>query len=256
MAACNFSCYYLPDEFTQRNCIASSRHKGNRDYDVIPYHRTSAYCCAHRLQPDILRAGKAFEYPNILRKPTDYILKRFADGGSRLITLWYAFAITSLFAIPMALLLQSVFAEQNPQLAGVSAILGVLSGLVQAMGLFRWTFLVPSLAAQYNDAASTPATRDAVGVTFHAFHQYIGVAVGEHLGYLFTGTWTITISVMMLSSVIFSPLIGILGIIAAVGIMTGLLEPAGWKPAGMINAMSYILWSLWLIISGIVLILA
>ncbi len=200
--------------------------------------------------------GRTFEYPNILRKPTDYILKRFADGGSRLIALWYAFAITSLFAIPMALLFQSVFAEQNAQLAGVSAILGVLSGLVQAMGLFRWTFLVPTLAAQYNDAAATPATRDAISVVFHAFHQYIGVAVGEHLGYLFTGTWTITISLMMLSSVIFSPLIGILGIIAAVGIMTGLLEPAGWKPAGMINAMSYILWSLWLIISGIVLILA
>jgi hypothetical protein len=38
-------------------------------------------------------------------------------------------------------------------------------------------------AAQYNDAAATPALRDA-GVVFHAFHQYIGVAVGEHLGYL------------------------------------------------------------------------
>src|ERR1044071_5523771 len=78
--------------------------------------------------------GRAFEYPNILRKPTDYILKRFADGGSRLIALWYAFAITALFAIPMALLFQSVFSGQNPQLASVSAILGVLSGLVQAMG--------------------------------------------------------------------------------------------------------------------------
>lgn len=200
--------------------------------------------------------GRAFEYPNILRKPTDYILKRFAAGGSRLIALWYLFALTSLCAIPMALLFQQVFADQNPQLAGVSAILGVLSGLVQAMGLFRWTFLVPKLAEQYNDPAATPAVRDTVGVVFHAFHEYIGVAVGEHLGYLFTGTWSIAVSIMMLSSTVFSPIIGILGIVSAVGIMTGLLEPAGWKPAGMINAMSYILWSLWLIISGIVLILA
>jgi hypothetical protein len=200
--------------------------------------------------------GRAFEYPNILRKPTDYILKRFAEGGSRLIALWYAFAVTALLAIPMALLFQLVFIDQQPQLAAISAIVGVLSGLVQAMGLFRWTFLVPTLAKQYNAGTATPATRDAVAVVFHAFHQYVGVAIGEHLGYLFTGAWTILISVMMFTSPIFSPLLGIFGIISALGIMVGLFEPAGWKPAGAINAISYIVWSLWLVISGVILILA
>ena len=47
-----------------------------------------------------------------------------------------------------------------------------------------------------------------------------------------------------------------LGILEAVGIMTGLLEPAGWKPAGAINAISYIVWSLWLIVAGVILIMA
>ena len=200
--------------------------------------------------------GRAFEYPNILRKPTDYILKRFAEGGSRLIALWYAFAVTALLAIPMTLLFQLIFIDQHPQLAIISAIIGALSGLVQAMGLFRWTFLVPSLAAQYNESAATPATRDAVAVVFHAFHQYVGVAIGEHLGYLFTGAWTILISIMMFTSPIFSPLLGIFGIVSAIGIMVGMLEPAGWKPSGAINAISYILWSLWLVISGVILILA
>lgn len=200
--------------------------------------------------------GRAFEYPDILRKPTDYILKRFSEGGTRLITLWYAFAVTALLAIPMAMLFQQVFVGQQPELASISAILGVLSGLVQAMGLFRWPFLVPTLAAQYNAESATPAARDAVAVVFHAFHQYIGVAIGEHLGYLFTGAWTIVISIMMLSSPIFSPLVGIFGIVSAVGILVGLLEPAGWKPAGAIVAISYVLWSVWLVISGITLILA
>ena len=200
--------------------------------------------------------SRAFEYPDILRKPTDHILKKFSEGGSRLITLWYAFAITALLAVPMALLFQLVFAETQPHFATASAIIGVISGLVQAMGLFRWTFLVPSLAAQYNAPSATPATRDAIAVVFNAFHQYIGIAVGEHLGYLFTGAWTILISVMMFRSPLFSPLLGILGIISALGLLTGLLEPAGWKPAGMINAMSYIVWSLWLIISGVGLLLA
>jgi hypothetical protein len=200
--------------------------------------------------------GRAFEYPDILRKPTDHILKQFAEGGTQLIMLWYAFAVTALLAVPLSLLFQQVFIYQQPQLAAASAIIGVISGLVQAMGLFRWTFLVPTLAAQYNAPATTSATRDAIVVVFNAFHQYIGVAVGEHLGYLFTGAWTILVSVMMFSSAIFHPLIGVLGILSAVGVLVGLLEPAGWKPAGMINAMSYILWSIWLVVSGIALIAA
>ncbi|MFN8451684.1 MAG: DUF4386 domain-containing protein [Anaerolineae bacterium] len=200
--------------------------------------------------------GRAFEYPDILRKPTDHILKRFAEGGSRLIALWYAFAVTALLAIPMALLFQQVFAAEQPALAGASAIIGALSGLVQAMGLFRWTFLVPKLAAQYNAESASQASRDAMTVVFSAFHEYIGVAVGEHLGYLFTGTWTTLIALMMFGSALFSPVLAVVGIVAALGIMTGMLEPFGWKPAGMLNAMSYILWSLWLIASGITLIAA
>jgi hypothetical protein len=64
------------------------------------------------------------------------------------------------------------------------------------------------------------------------------------------------IAVMMFSTPPFTPLLGIIGIVAALGILAGLAEPLGWKPAGAINAASYILWSLWLIISGIVLLVA
>jgi len=198
--------------------------------------------------------ARAFEYPDILRQPTDTILKRFTEGSTRLIVLWYTFAITALVAIPLALLIQQVFADQAPALASASAIMGVLSGLVQGMGLLRWPLLVPMLAAQYH-AAATPEERGAVGVVFNAFHQYIGVVVGEHLGYIFTAAWTILISVMMFASPIFGPIIAVFGIISAVGILAGLLEPAGWKPAGAINAISYILWSLWLIVAGVMLLI-
>lgn len=198
--------------------------------------------------------GRAFEYPDILRKPTDHILTQFAAGGRRLVRLWYAFAMTALLAIPMALLLAAVFDIDYHQLAIVSAIIGVLSGLTQAMGLLRWSLLVPSLASQYTDPKTPPAQRDALVVVFNAFHQYVGVVVGEHLGFLFTAVWTLIIAVMMIGSALFGGLMGALGIVSAVGILAGLLEPAGWKPAGAINAVSYIVWSLWLIIAGIILI--
>lgn len=199
--------------------------------------------------------ARNFSYPDILREPTDVILKRFAAGGNRLITTWYVFAMTALLAIPAAFLVQAVFADQ-PQLGAASAVIGSLSGLVQAMGLLRWPLLVPALAAQYNASGTTPAQQDAIGVVFNAFHQYVGVVVGEHLGYIFTAAWTILLSFMMLNSPLFSPLVALLGIVSAIGILAGLLEPAGWKPAGAINAMSYIVWSLWMIVAGVTLLLA
>lgn len=193
--------------------------------------------------------ARSFSYPDILRQPTETILRRFAAGGPRLVALWYAFAMTALLAIPTAFLVQAVFADQP--LAVPSAVMGTLSGLVQTMGLLRWPLLVPSLAAQYTAADATPAHRDAIGVVFQAFHQYVGVVVGEHLGYIFTAAWTLLICLMLLSSPLFSPLVALLGIVAAVGILVGLLEPAGWSPAGAINAISYLVWSAWMIMVGV-----
>src|SRR5688572_29166598 len=118
--------------------------------------------------------ARAFDYPDVLRKPTDVILKQFIEGGPRLVALWYAFALTALLAIPMALLFQHVFPEQ-PSLAGASALIGALSGLVQGMGLLRWPLLVPSLAAQYMATDASPQQKASVVVVFNAFHQYIGV---------------------------------------------------------------------------------
>lgn len=203
-----------------------------------------------------LSLQRSFEYPDILRKPTDYIFQKFSAGGSRLIGLWYAFMLTGLLFIPIALLVQNVFAAQRPFLAGISGIIGVLAGLVQAFGLIRWTFLVPVLARRYNDPSTSSTAKEAIGVVFEAFHNYAGVAIGEHLGYIFTSAWTIVVSVMMASSPIFGGLLALLGIVAAIGIFIGVFEQSGFKAAGAINAISYLVWSLWMILAGIALILA
>ena len=38
----------------------------------------------------------------------------------------------------------------------------------------------------------------------------------------------------------------------ALGVATGLLEPAGWALAGTINAFSYLAWAVWLMVVGMV----
>ena len=196
-----------------------------------------------------------FEYPDILRKPTDYILRRFNEGGTRLIATWYAFALTGVLFIPVAILVHQTLASEGTTYMLLATTVGVLAGLVQFFGLIRWTFLVPYLAKTYFEPDVTQATRDGIAVVFQAFHRYAGVAIGEHLGYLLTSIWTALIALAITQSSLFSTWLGWIGFLPAIGIFIGLFEEAGFKAAGAINAISYILWSLWLIIVGIVLLL-
>jgi len=194
---------------------------------------------------------RAFEYPDILRKPTDYILKRFHEGGRLLITLWYAFMFTSLLFTPVSLLLPQLLAPNNGLFVILATTVGVLAGLVQCLGLIRWPFLVPHLARTYVDPTASQATREAIAVVFQAFHRYAGVAIGEHLGYLFTSLWTVLIALAITQTSLFPAWLGWVGLVPALGIACGLLEETGFSAAGAINALSYIVWSLWLIVIGL-----
>jgi hypothetical protein len=194
---------------------------------------------------------RAFDYPDILRKSTDDILTRFQQGGRRLIVLWYAFMLASLLFTPVAILAPQALAPNDTLFVTLATTVGVLAGLVQCLGLIRWAFVVPYLARTYTDPGASQATRAAVVVIFQAFHRYAGVAIGEHLGYLFTSLWSVMMAFAMMRSPLVGAWLGWLGVVPAVGIFIGIFEESGFKAAGAINATSYLLWSLWLIVTGV-----
>lgn len=196
---------------------------------------------------------RAFEYPDILRQPTDTILRRFQAGGAPLRRLWYLFTLAAILFTPAPVLVQLVLGEAAPWYLTVGTAIGVLASAVQVLGLIRWPFLVPTLAGLYTDPAASAATRDSVAVTFRAFHQYAGVAIGEHLGYLFTSVWTLLLCLALVQTAAVPPLLGWLGILPALGVFVGVFEETGFKPAGAINAISYLLWSVWLVALGVLL---
>jgi hypothetical protein len=127
----------------------------------------------------------------------------------------------------------------------VATAFRVVPGVVQFLGLVRWPFLVPYLAHTYLDPASNGPTRESVAVVFEAFNQYAGVGVGENLGYLFTslGTFLVALLAMFGSSLSFRRWLGLLGVVSAVGIVVGIvvgmLEPAGFEPAANIVVVGY-----------------
>ena len=44
--------------------------------------------------------ARRFDYPDILRQPTGQILARFTAGGSRLVLLWWGFAMSAVLLAP------------------------------------------------------------------------------------------------------------------------------------------------------------
>ena len=192
-----------------------------------------------------------FEYPDILRQPAVTVMEKFVAGGSGLIANWYLMVISAILFIPISVMLHPYLAREDTPYMTVATTFGVTASIVQMLGFIRWPFLVPTLASAYLNPSTSEATRAAIAVTFSAFNQYAGVGVGEHLGYLFTALWTMLIALAMPNSKHFSTWLGWMGATAAFGILLGTLEPAGVPFVGLINAIAYIVWAIWLVILGI-----
>ena len=202
--------------------------------------------------------GKRFEYPDILRRPADEILDRFRAGGPSLILLWWAFMLSGLLLVATVVLL-----GQSLGLTGIvplAVIIGVLAGLVQMLGLLRWVYLVPSLARTHADPALDDQQREASLAVFRAMHQYLGVGVGEHLGYLFTGIWSLLTGIAIVGRSVLPTWTGWVGIVIGAGLVVGSAEflgpneENGWRLAGAAIPILYIAWSVWLLAMGIALI--
>jgi len=202
-----------------------------------------------------------FEYPEILRKPTSYILIQYQVGGSQLLFTWLAFAwvgIPLLFAIVM---LQKIMEREDIPYLSSATVAGVIGGIAQMIGLLRWTFVVPILAKIYLDPASSTPTRESVEVIFQVLHQFGGVLLGEHIGQTFTILWMLLISLAMFRSKLFHAWLAWFGIVAAaiyVLAQTELLATVipTFPVAAEAGLMGSVLWLLWMIALGIFLVRA
>lgn len=202
--------------------------------------------------------GRRFDYPDILRRPTSEILERFRAGGPSLIVLWWTFMLSGLLLIVGAALLGQVLGFGA--IVPVATVFGVLAGLVQMLGLLRWVYLVPPLARAHADPSLRPEQREVQAAVFRAMHQYLGVGVGEHLGYLFTGLWSVLIGVAVVQGTALPTWLGWVGILVGAGLMIGSAEflgpneERGWALAGAAIPVLYVAWSVWLLAMGIALV--
>lgn len=195
-----------------------------------------------------------FDYPDILRQDAGAVLTRFHAGGSPLIWVWWAFAAGGA-PLLVAYVLLGQRLETQWRWARVATTLGVISGIVQIIGLLRWTFVVPVLAGTYV-GAGTEATREAAKAAFQSLHQFGGVLLGEHLGQLLTIAWTVMIATAFLRLRLMPRWVCVLGYVASAIYVLAQAELFAtvmpgfpvWDPAGLIGST---LWLVWLVVVGV-----
>jgi hypothetical protein len=206
--------------------------------------------------------GRTFDYPNILREPPAVVLRRFDAGGTPLLLRWQGLLVTALAMLPLVALL-ALALEADPGLTVLAVVIGSAAAIVQVLGLVRWPFVIPELARRYVAAAepTAAATRETIEVVFATLNRLLGVGIGEHLGYLLTGLWTIVVGISIVSTTAIWSWLGWVGLPIGAALLLGSLEfvgpneKAGWKLAGTIVPIAYVAWSVWLIALGLGLIL-
>ena len=195
-----------------------------------------------------------FDYPDILRQDAGIILTKLHEGGSSLIFTWFLFALLGLPFIPAYILIGQKL-ESKVKFIRWATTIGIISVIVQMIGLLRWTFVVPVLAKNYVTAISE-ATKESNKIAFQTIHQFGGVLLGEHLGQLFTIIWTVMICMAFDKLRLFPRWLVWLGYLSSAIYFLAQAElfktvipsfPV-WEMAGFIGST---LWLIWLIILGV-----
>jgi hypothetical protein len=196
-----------------------------------------------------------FEYPGILRQDAGNVLIKFHEGGRSLIFTWWAFAILGLPLLIAYIMIGRLLDKKSIHMKWIT-MLGIISGIVQIIGLLRWVFVVPVIADSYINAGNEQAKEAAI-IIFKTIHQFGGVLLGEHVGQLFTIIWTIMMSIIFLKTRIMPKWISIMGIISSAIYFLAQAELFAtvipgfpvWDLAGFFGST---LWLLWLVIMGII----
>lgn len=188
--------------------------------------------------------GSAFDYPAVLQRPAGEVLAAFRDRQLA-ISLWFALLAAGAFLLaPISVQLARL--HTSPAMRWIPTV-GIAAATVQVVGLLRWPTVVPFLAT----ATSDPARAANAESVFRTLNQVFGTVIGETVGYALTAAWTILV-IRALAGHLLGKVTSALGVAAAILIASGVAIPAGVPGTDLANFVGYILWSLWLVVVGVI----
>jgi hypothetical protein len=190
--------------------------------------------------------GSIFNYPNVLDEPAGAVLASFrAHQGA--VSAW--FSVLALSAALLAPIAIGVGRLSSARTMRIAVRVGIAAAAVQVVGLLRWPILVPGYAsdAAGSNAGVAAAARD----SFTTASDILGTGIGETLGYLLTATWTALV-IVALGRRYAGRWFQALGAASAGLVLAGVLSPLSLPVVDTANFLGYVLWSLWLIALGVV----
>jgi hypothetical protein len=181
--------------------------------------------------------GSIFNYPDVLDEPGGEVLASFREHQGAVSAWFIVLAASAALLAPIAVGVGRLSVARPMRLA---VRVGIAAAIVQVIGLARWPILVPGYAADDN--------RDA----FDTASNVLGTAIGETAGYFLTALWTALV-IAALGRAFAGRWFAWLGGVAAALVFAGVFAPTGVELFDQANFIGYVLYSLWLIAFGVVL---
>jgi len=180
--------------------------------------------------------GSIFNYPDVLDEPAADVLASFSAHEGAVSTWFSVLALSAALMAPIAI---GVGRLSDAPAMRAAVRVGVAAAVVQVIGLLRWPILVPGYAA--DDARSS----------FTTASDILGTAIGETLGYLLTAVWTALV-IAALARRFAGTWFVALGALSAALVSVGVFSPLDLPVIDTANFFGYVLWSIWLIAFGVV----
>ena len=179
--------------------------------------------------------GAVFDYPAILKEPTEEILTAYRTHEAAITGWFLVLVIGAALLGPVAVLLGRMAGGRRGRwIAG----LGVAAAAVQVVGLARWVVAVPAISDDALDPRHTVAARR----RFELLHTWLGEVLGETIGYVLSAAFTVLV-VAAIGRRLAPRWTNRLGTGAAALIATGILIPLGVGAAELTNFAGYVAWS-------------
>jgi hypothetical protein len=211
--------------------------------------RTAAVLVAAAVLLDVAFTGlgAVFDYPDVLDQPAEDVLALFRSSQGSVSAWFLALALAAALLAPVAV---GVGRLSDSPVMRWAVPVGIAAAAVQVVGLLRWPLLVPGWAADAagDDAGAAAAARSAFGTA----NRVLGNLIGETGGYLLTAAWTALVLVALGSSFAGRWFVW-LGAVSGVLVLSGVLSPLELPLVDVANFLGYVLWSVWLLAFGAVL---
>lgn len=187
--------------------------------------------------------ASAFNFPDILRASPDERFTLFQNNQGLIIPAYYMMGVTSILQIFMAAAMYHL--TRKGRLVDLFALIaGILSGVFQVLGFFRWVILIPMLSNAYNTKEISP---EIIFFQEKFANTYLGMTVGEHLGSLFTGLWLIALAVVLLQHKTFDKRLSWLGMISGAALFIQSYEAVNASALSFLADISIALWALYVV---------